>query len=49
MLPDLFEDLAAFVYATRPLHKRACPVCDSELIVNVDGALICLECDTDEA
>lgn len=49
MAPDLLEDLAAFVYATRPLREQTCPICGSELVESDDGNLICPECDADAA
>ncbi len=45
MLPDLLEDFAAFVYATRPLRENICPVCGTELEENDDGELICPDCE----
>ena len=49
MAPDLLEDLAAFVYATRPLCEQTCPICSSELVESDNGNLICPECDEDAA
>jgi hypothetical protein len=45
MLPDLIEDLAAFVYATQRLSRdNVCTVCGRELEENEDGEVICPEC-----
>ena len=44
MLPDLLEDLAAFIYATQTHRDNNCPVCGTELEANEDGELICPGC-----
>ncbi|MGE3550378.1 MAG: hypothetical protein AB7I29_10835 [Geobacter sp.] len=49
MAPDLLEDLAAFVYATRTLRKQTCPICGGELVESDNGDLTCPECDADAA
>ena len=45
MVPDLLEDLAAFVYAIRPIREKVCPVCGADLEENDDGELRCPGCD----
>lgn len=45
MMPDLLEDLVAFVYATQPDKNNTCPVCGGLLEENEYGELICHECD----
>lgn len=44
-MPDLLEDLAAFVYVTRPTRENICPVCGDDLEENDDGELRCPRCD----
>lgn len=45
MMPDLIEDLVAFVYATESDNRNTCPVCGSDLEENDEGELSCPECD----
>ncbi|GEM_PF-2366342 len=44
MMPDLIEDIIAFVYATQPDKSNTCPVCGGALEENDDGELSCPEC-----
>ncbi len=45
MMPDLIEDLVAFVYATKPGKSNTCPICGRNLEENDDGELSCFTCD----
>lgn len=45
MMPDLLEDLAAFVFATQPTQKNVFPVCGDDLEENDESELCCPQCD----
>jgi len=46
MMPDLLEDLVAFVYATQSTRENVCPVvCGNDLEENDNGELYCPLCD----
>ncbi|MBV5330009.1 MAG: hypothetical protein JZU65_20680 [Chlorobium sp.] len=44
MVPDLLEDLVAFVYATQSDKSNTCPACGVNHEENDDGELSCPEC-----
>lgn len=44
-MPDLLEDILAFVYATQPDQNRTCSNCGADLEENEDGEFHCPNCD----
>lgn len=44
-MPDLLEDLIAFVYTTQKTDDKVCPTCGTQLEENDEGELECPTCD----
>lgn len=45
LMPDLLEDLIAFVYTTQKTDDKVCPTCGTQLEENDEGELECPTCD----